>query len=505
VLKIEITKSLSVAILSVLLVACGDDTRTSDLNQSSVIDDAKIPDLNQGRVKDNTEPINNEAKKEDFNLYENISINAINTHPFGRSIVTRQYLPTQDFYIDDIVVSKNDYEQGIYHHFYNTKYLLKMDNSMINVNGIIYGYIQGKNSAEDEQVSTFMKDLMFIGSQGREVGMHTFMIPSNPSNMINRQELTTSITQTFNNLGVKGGSIPIRFSRTIEYLKGMSEDRKLRNVDARSYLIITETESIPMQSLPKYNIKDKIINSIKKPKNDIDIINWNIHFHHESDARGIMEKIDEVIDKNKTVIIALEETIGKYTTNELFKERGDKWFYLEMPTCQQYWSNAKAVDDDKKVKTELFELCKVLASNKPFTDIRYLVMPYTSESYKNYKSAIAGKLDGIWFIVAHLTSVKGVNDKQLLNLKNIIVKELGNPDKLVVMGDFNIPSGNETVKQFISDLGLTNSFESAGTWCGSNAKQIDYILVKGVDFDNGEILDTCNKSDHKMIKCTIRE
>jgi endonuclease/exonuclease/phosphatase family metal-dependent hydrolase len=500
-----ILKILSIGFSTLLFIGCG----SSDRVDSSSLNDKETTPAKSDNVNKDEDTIYNKSKDEEnsldiIDLSSKISTRAINTDPIGREIVTRQYLHTQDFYDSEVVVSSDDYKNGKYHHYYQGGYILKMNNSFIRVDGVIYGYIQGKNGDNDGLVSTWIRDNLLLGSQSRQIGIHTFMLPSNDTDRFNRQELITPIHQTYNNLGIKGKEVPIVFSRSIEYLTGMSEGRKLRNVDERSYLLISETEYLPTQSLPKFDIKEKIINSLKEPKKDIDIINWNIHFHHETDGSGIKREIDKSIDQNNTVVIALEETIGKYTTTELFKEQGDKWFYLEMPTYQQYWLDAKSIDSDKKKNSELFELSKVLASNKPFTDIRYFVFPYTSESYKNHKSAIAGKLDGIWFIVAHFTSVEGVNNKQLMNLKEIIVNELNNPEKLVVMGDFNIPIEDESVQNFILDLGLVSSFEGQSTWCGTGEQQIDYILVKGVDFKNGRVVDTCEQSDHKMVRTTLR-
>jgi endonuclease/exonuclease/phosphatase family metal-dependent hydrolase len=306
-----------------------------------------------------------------------------------------------------------------------------------------------------------------------------------------------------------GKKIPIIFSRSIEYLTGMNSDRKLRNVDGRSHITIKETELLPTQSLPIYDIEQKVIDSLNNPAKNIDLISWNLHFHHEADATSIKDRIQQNIDQNNTVVIALQETIEQYTTQNIFADQGDKWFYLQTPTYQQYWKNAQAIDNEQKTDTELFNLSRVLASNKPFTDIKYLVMPYTVESYKNYKSAIAGKLDDIWFVVVHLASSSAANGRQLENLKDLIIKKLGNPDKLVIMGDLNQATDDKDVKQFVKELNLSDALPIGATWCNaknaeSNQQHIDHILIKGVAFDKGKIVDTCKQSDHKMVKCTIK-
>jgi len=259
-----------------------------------------------------------------------------------------------------------------------------------------------------------------------------------------------------------------------------------------SNIVIEEIQLNDIQNKDKDVLYEAINNTADDP---IKLVTWNIHFCNDASMSDTLNFIKSFLDINKGAVIALQEVPLPVYKNILLQDM----YCIDQPHYKKAYSGV--LDDDwdyGDAQYGYFTTGDLLVSDTPFDEVTHYTSPSVASDYKNYKSFIVARKNDVWYINVHPHHVDSTAEMQLNDLKSWILSAdgLNAPNKLIIMGDFNI-TWADYVEQFANDLGLTNLV--TGDTNPDVPNQIDFILYKGVSLTDGAVEST-DLSDHYLVR-----
>ena len=412
---------------------------------------------------------------------------AMNTNPVGKIVATNVYLPATTFTGGDISTDNSGRHEVV------IPYAAKLENSTLEVFGSRSQYLQGKAIANGDRIDWWINHELKVNSFTKNTGSDTkWGLHVVDRDYTVREHFSVPFHYNYNGFSKKGKAVEIILKSRIEYLNKMSADT-YRVCDSRDKMVVREVENLPTQ------VTTSTVGNLAlgdTANENVTVVSWNVAYHSKATIAEVGSKIASVTpDNGGMVVVGLQEAIGNATFEGIFGEKGKDWFWLEANEYDQVWSDASAIAPVNG--REMFTCTRGIASNVPFTDIKYINLDPTADDYRNQKVAVAGKVRGTWFVMIHSASLSSTAVLQLNALKNVIETELGNPDKLVLFGDFNLTTDELDATGVTTTMGLVASTPNVPTNC-ANTNKIDHIFSRGITVGVGEIVDACSLSDHRL-------